>query len=89
MAGESPAEAIQRQEAELCVLDEDAFLAALDRLSALADSDATVWEHQASSHDAYRLIAAADVIGERGWVGASRLIGPAPLSTPMTRLLVD
>jgi len=69
VAEASPAEAIERHKAELRVLDEDAFLAALDRLPALADSDAAVWE-QESWDDAYRLIAAADVIGERGWVRA-------------------
>lgn len=70
MAEVSPAEAIQRHRAELRVLDEDAFLAAVDRLSALADSDAAVWEQEELWDDAYRLIAAADVIGERGWVRA-------------------
>lgn len=70
MAEVSPAEAIQRHRAELRVLDEDAFLAAVERLPALADSDAAVWEQEESWDDAYRLIAAADVIGERGWVRA-------------------
>jgi HEAT repeat protein len=70
VAGESPAEAIQRHKAELRVLDEDAFLAALERLPGLADSDAAVWERQESWDDVYRLLAAADVIGERGWVRA-------------------
>lgn len=70
MAEASPAEAIERHKAELRVLDEDAFLAALDRLPALADSDAAVWDQEESWDAVYRLVAAADVIGERGWVRA-------------------
>lgn len=70
MAEASPAEAIERHKAELRVLDEDAFLAAVDRLPALADSDAAVWDQEESWDAVYRLVAAADVIGERGWVRA-------------------
>jgi hypothetical protein len=67
MAEESPAAAIERHRAELRVLDEDAFLAELNRLPALADDDDAVWDQEESWDAAYRLLAAADVIGERGW----------------------
>ena len=67
---QSPAEGIERHRAELRVLDEDAFLAAVRAIPALADSDSPSWEQEASWDDAYRLLAAADVIGERGWVRA-------------------
>jgi hypothetical protein len=66
----APAEGIERHRAELRVLDEDAFLAAVRAIPALADSDAPLWEQEGSWEDAYRLLAAADVIGERGWVAA-------------------
>ena len=67
---ESPAEGIERHRAELRVLDEDAFLVAVRGIPALADSDSPSWEQEESWDDAYRLLAAADVIGERGWVRA-------------------
>ena len=67
---ESPAEGIERHRAELRVLDEDAFLAAVRAIPALADSDAPSWEQEEFWDDAYRLLAAADVIGELGWVRA-------------------
>jgi hypothetical protein len=70
MAEESPAAAIERHRAELRVLDEDAFLAELDRLPALADDDDAVWSQDEPWDAVYRLVAAADVIGERGWVRA-------------------
>ena len=44
MAEESPAAAIERHRAELRVLDEDAFLAELNRLPALADDDEIWWD---------------------------------------------
>jgi HEAT repeat protein len=67
---QSPAEGIERHRAELRVLDEDAFLAAVRAIPALADSDSPSWDQEASWDDAYRLLAAADVIGERGWFAA-------------------
>jgi hypothetical protein len=67
---ESPAEGIERHRAELRVLDEDALLSAVCAIPALADSDSLSWEREESWDDAYRLLAAADVIGERGWVRA-------------------
>jgi hypothetical protein len=70
VAQPSPAEGIERHRAELPVLDEDAFLAAVRAIPALADRDAPSWKQEASWEDAYRLLAAADVVGERGWVRA-------------------
>jgi HEAT repeat protein len=67
---ESPAEGIERHRVELRVLDEDAFLAAVRAIPALAASDSPSWDQEGSWDDAYRLLAAADVIGERGWVRA-------------------
>jgi HEAT repeat protein len=67
---QSPAEGSKRHQAELRVLDEDAFLAAVRAIPALADSDSPSWEQEGSWDNAYRLLAAADVIGERGWVRA-------------------
>jgi hypothetical protein len=66
----SPAEGIERHRAEPRLLDEDALLAAVRAIPALADSDAPSWEQEESWEDAYRLLAAADVIGERGRVAA-------------------
>jgi HEAT repeats len=65
---ESPADGIERHRIQLRGLDEARFLAAVYRMPALADSDSAIWDQEASWEDAYRLIAAADVIGERGWV---------------------
>jgi plasmid stabilization system protein ParE len=67
---ESPAHWIERHRVELRVLDEDGFLAAVRAIPALADSDSPSWEQEEPWDDAYRLLAAADVIGERGWVKA-------------------
>jgi hypothetical protein len=68
---ESPAHWIERHRAELRVLDEDGFLAAVRAIPALADSDSPSWEQEEPWDDAYRLLAAADVIGERGWIKPS------------------
>jgi HEAT repeat protein len=70
VAQEPPAHWIERHRAELRVLDEDGFLAAVRAIPALADSDSPSWEQEEPWDDAYRLLAAADVIGERGWVKA-------------------
>ena len=70
MGQESPAHWIERHRAELRVLDEDGFLAAVRAIPALADSDSPSWEQEEPWDDAYRLLAAADVIGERGWIKA-------------------
>jgi hypothetical protein len=70
VAQEPPAHWIERHRAELRVLDEDGFLAAVRGIPALADSDSPSWEQEEPWDDAYRLLAAADVIGERGWVKA-------------------
>jgi hypothetical protein len=60
---------IERHRAELRVWDEDAFLAAVHAIPALADSASPSWE-QEECDNAYRLLAAADVIGSGGWVTA-------------------
>jgi hypothetical protein len=68
---EEPSAAIERHGAELRALSEEAFLAELDRLPALADEDDdAVWDQEGSWDAVYRLLAAAKVIGERGWVKA-------------------
>jgi hypothetical protein len=50
------------------VLDEDAFLAAVHAIPALADSASPSWKQEKSWDNTYCLLAAADVIGEPGWV---------------------
>jgi hypothetical protein len=65
---ESPADRIERHRVQLCGLDEAGFLAAVHGIPPLADSDSAIWDQVGSWDDAYRLIAAADVIGERGWI---------------------
>jgi HEAT repeats len=67
---DSPAHWIERHRAELRALDEDGFLAAVRAIPALADSDSPSWDQEEGWDHAYRLLAAADVIGERGWVKA-------------------
>jgi hypothetical protein len=61
---------IEGPRAELRVLDEDAFLAAVHAMPALADSASPSWKQEASWDNADHLLAAADVFGERGWVTA-------------------
>jgi len=65
-----PAAEISRHEATLRLLDEPAFLAEVVRIPPLADTDSEVWDDENTWTNAYRLIAAANVIGEMGWVVA-------------------
>jgi hypothetical protein len=65
---ESPADRIERHRVQLRGLDEAGFLGAVHSIPPLADSDSAIWDQEESWDDAYRLLAAADVIGERGWV---------------------
>ena len=65
---------IERHRTELRALRKEAdFLGAVTRIGALADSDDPSWDYPQSWTAAYRLIAAADVAGERGWTSA---VGP-------------
>jgi HEAT repeat protein len=64
---ESPAVRIERHRTQLRGLGEEEFLAAIRSIPALADSDSAIWDQEEPWDDAYRLLAAADVIGERGW----------------------
>lgn len=65
---ESPAVRIEQHRTQLRGLDEEEFLAAIRSIPALADSDSAIWDQEEPWADAYRLLAAADVIGERGWI---------------------
>lgn len=67
MMESSPAEAIERHRVALRALSEDEFLIAIDQIPPLADTDSTIWDDEHRWEDAYRLVAAADVIGEQGW----------------------
>jgi HEAT repeat protein len=65
---ELPAVRIEQHRSQLRELDEEKFLAAIRSIPALADSDSAIWDQDEPWDDAYRLVAAADVIGERGWI---------------------
>lgn len=70
----SPAEYINEHQAELVTLDEAGFLLAVQAIAPLADTDSGVWEDESAWNEAMRLVAAADVVGERGWRSAISLI---------------
>jgi hypothetical protein len=65
---EPPAVRIEQHRTQLRGLDEEEFLGAIRSIPALADSDSAIWDQAEPWEDAYRLLAAADVIGERGWI---------------------
>lgn len=70
----SPGLHIERHRTELRALRNEAdFLGAVTKIGALADSDDSCWDDSQSWTAAYRLIAAADVAGERGWTST---VGP-------------
>ena len=54
-------------------MDEAAFLEAVLAIQPLADSDDDVWDDDAAWETVHRLMAAARVVGERGWRSA---VGP-------------
>ncbi len=68
MGGFSMGQVLDRHKADLVQLpDEDAFLSEVDLLPELADSDDPCWTGDAAWEPACRLVAAADVVGLRGW----------------------
>jgi hypothetical protein len=69
------AAAIERFRDELGCLDEGAFLNEVELVPALSDSDDPCWADDDAKAwtDVYRLIAMADVVGDRGW---KRAVGP-------------
>ena len=68
MMDESPGDAIQRHRNELGALNSQAaFLAEVAQIPALADTDDPRWLDPEAWEDVYRRVAAADVIGDRGW----------------------
>ena len=65
--GDSPAVHIERHRAELRGLSDESLLDEVSRIPPLRDSTDPYWDDDAAWTDAYRLIAAADVVGECGW----------------------
>lgn len=64
----SPAEFVATHYADLASLaDESMFLAAVVQIPPLADSDDAQWNDYDAWNDVYRLLAAAKVVGLRGW----------------------